>query len=404
MFDCVVVGARVAGAATATLLARRGVRVALLDRDDVCGPTLSTHVFGDWEAFAALGVTHELLEAGAPVITRFRTDVAGCATEGDLAVTPHVLALRRERLDRILLERALAQREVTWFEGHSTTGLTRDSTGRVTGVLIRDPDGRRSELPARVVIGADGRGSTIARQVAAESYVEHPAVRCAYYAYYRGVAPMPIPTFEYFWWGSDVVLVAPCDDDLHCVCVMSPTDEFSLWRQDRTAEFERRLATIDTLAPRLLDARREGRVLGTAKLESYLRTPAGPGWALVGDAGAAVHPCIGAGIDHAVMSAGLLAPAVADALHGDQTWAAAMEAYREARDARILPTLEAALRLARRGPVAGEGLGWLRLLFTLPGATRDLANNAEHVARDVFGEPVAERLRGLVDSLTPVSA
>lgn len=401
MFDCVVIGARVAGAATATLLAQQGLRVALLDRDDVSGPTLSTHVFGDWDAFGTLGVIHQLLDAGAPVITRFRTDVAGCATDADLAVTPHVLALRRERLDRILLDRALAHREVTWFEGCAVSRLLRDHDGTVTGVLMRDPGGRQSELPARVVIGADGRASTTARQVGAESYVEHPAVRCAYYAYYRGVAPMPIPTFEYFWWGSDVVLVAPCDGDLHCVCVMPPTEEFPLWRRDHTAEFSRRLAAIDTLAPRLLDAERVGRVLGTAKLESYLRTPSGPGWALVGDAGAAVHPCIGAGIDHAVMSAGLLAPAVALALHGGATWDTAMDTYREARDARILPTLEAALRLARRGPVADEGLGWLRLLFTLPGATRDLAHHAEHVAHDVFGAPVAERLRGLVDSLAP---
>ncbi|WP_439658223.1 NAD(P)/FAD-dependent oxidoreductase [Lentzea sp. HUAS TT2] len=400
MFDCVVVGARVAGAASAVLLAEQGLRVALLDRDDVSGPTLSTHVFGDWEAFGALGVTHQLLDAGAPVITRFRTDVAGCATEADLAVTPHVLALRRERLDRILLDRALEHREVTWFEGCSVQDLRRDHDGTVTGVVVRDRHGQRSELLARVVIGADGRASGVARSAGAKSYVEHPAVRCAYYAYYRDFAPMPIPTFEYFWWGPDVVLVAPCDDGLHCLCVMPMTEEFPLWRKDHTTEFERRLAAIDTLAPRLLDARRVSRVLGTAKLESYLRTPSGPGWALVGDAGAAVHPCIGAGIDHAVMSAGLLATAVTGALRGDTTWIAAMDDYREARDARILPTLEAALRLARREPVDGEGLGWLRLLFTLPGATRDLAHHAEHVARDVFGGPVTERLRGLVDSLT----
>lgn len=398
LYDCIVVGGRVAGAATAIRLAQHGCNVMLLDRERHPSPTLSTHVFGDWEAFARLGVTERLLSAGAPRLTRFRNDVEGCVTEADMLVTPFVLGLRRERLDMLLIEQACSYPCVDWREGTSVVELLREGD-RVTGVVVRGQDGRLEPLHARVVIGADGRRSKVARDVRAETYLERPEVRCAYYAHFAHVTPLSTPAFEYYWWGRDAVLVIPCDAGLHCICVMPPQEEFATWRQAPAERLEERLRSIRTLSCRLEGAERMGPVQGSGTLGSYLRQSFGPGWALVGDAGAAVHPCIGAGIDHAVVSAGLLADRLHGHFQGGFSWDEAMAGYQAARDALVLPVLEAAIRLAERRPVAWENIAWLRLLMTLPGVSHDLGEKVTGVLRELMGEEALPRLRALLESL-----
>ncbi|GAA3727732.1 hypothetical protein GCM10022225_06390 [Plantactinospora mayteni] len=401
MFDFLVVGGRVAGSSTAILLAQHGYRVALVDRDRHPSPTLSTHVFGDWEAFAALDVLDDPRLASAPAIRRFRTDIEGCVTEADMTATPYARALRREVLDQLLIERARSFDTVSWWGDTRVTDL-RWQDGGVTGTVLTS-DGRQVSLPARYVVGADGRNSYVARAVDAETYLTRPRTRCAYYAYFSGVVPAGLPTLEYYWHGIDVVIVAPCDGELHCVCVMPPESEFAGWRQEHRERFDGLLSAIPTLAPRLAGATQVGPVRGTANLESYLRVPGGPGWALVGDAGAAVHPCIGAGIDHAVVSAGLFAAAAHRHLGAGQPWSAVMADYRSARDARIRPTLEAAIRLARRPPVPPENIPWLRFLLGTPGMSHDVGHRVVDVIRDIAGEEAVGRLAALVGQDVPAA-
>ncbi|WP_415840863.1 FAD-dependent monooxygenase, partial [Nocardiopsis rhodophaea] len=384
---------RVAAPATAILLADLGHRVLLVDRHASLGPTLSTHVFGDWEAFEPLGVADGLAASGAPPMRRFRTDTAGCVTEADMVITPYVLALRRERLDPLLLDRARSL-GATWLGGHSLVGL-RTTRDRVTGAVLRAPGGERT-VAARVVVGADGRGSRVALQAGAAAYLTRPAVRCAFYAYYRGMGPARPSAFEYYWADDDLVLVAACDDGLHCVCVMPPESEFGRWRRDRERLLADRLATLPTLAPRLAEAERVGPVRGTRRLESHLKQAYGPGWALVGDAGAVVHPCIGAGIDHAAASAGMLATALHRHLTGARDWETAMADYQRQRDARIRPALEAAVRLAqRRAPDAAETRE-LRLLLTQPGLSADLGRHVPDVVRAIGGDRALDGFRAFL--------
>ena len=393
MFDVVVVGGRVAGAATAILLAGQGHRVALVDSDPAPRPTLSTHVFGDWAAFGRLGVLDDARLLAAPAMRRFRTEIDGCATEAAMLATPYARALRREVLDPLLVERACSFDLVTWLPGARVTGL-RHENGVVAGVdaLI---DGTVTPLPARVVVGADGRRSLVARAVGAEAYLTRPRVRCAYYAYFEGVATAGLPALEYYWQGDDVVIVAPCDGGLHCVCVMPPAADFAGWRARHRDRYAEVLASIETLAARMTSAVATGPVRGTGNLASYLRTPAGPGWALVGDAGAAVHPCIGAGIDHAVFSAGLFADTAHRFLSDEQTWAEAMADYATGRDARIRPTLETAVKLAARGRVPSEDVQWLQVLLGMPGSAHDLGRHAVEVLRTIAGEATVARLAAM---------
>ncbi|HWM08614.1 MAG TPA: NAD(P)/FAD-dependent oxidoreductase [Solirubrobacteraceae bacterium] len=389
--DVAVVGGRVAGAATAILLAERGYRVAVIEPDGRSDRVLSTHVFGDWEAFGRLGVRDAIDRAGAPRVTRFRTEIDGTGLDGDLVVTPHVLALRRERLDPILGDRARSLASVDWLEGAIATELVRGDDGAVTGVRARRGE-RTIDVHAQVVVGADGRRSFVARSAGAQAYLERPRVRCCYYAYYAAADPAPIPTFEYHWAGPDLVLAVPCDGDLHCIAVLPPQDDFGRWKGRHEALMAARLADCGTLSPRLRDAVRVSAVRGSGSLHSYLRTAYGPGWALVGDAGAAVHPCIGAGIDHAAASADLLARALDGVLAADEPWTPTMTEYANGRDALVRPTLEMAVALAGRGAVDGHDRMLLRLVATLPGLGHDLAGGLHEALARLLGP---ERMGGI---------
>jgi flavin-dependent dehydrogenase len=403
LFDVLVVGGRVAGSATAILLARLGYRVALVDRDHHPSPAVSTHVFGDWAAFGRLGVLDDPRLASAPALTRFRTEVEGCATEADLLATPYARALRREVLDPMLIEYARKAGDVTWYEGARVAALLGDGA-TVTGARVL-VDRSPVEIPARVVVGADGRNSTVARAVGARAYLTRPRLRTAYYAYFTAVAGAGLPALEYYWHGPNVVIVAPCDGDLYCICVMPRDDDLAAWRGGHEDRFAEVLGSIRTLAARLADATRVGPVRGSGNLRSHLRDPAGPGWALVGDAGAAVHPCIGAGIDHAVFSAGLLADAVHRHLTGGESWTAVTADYRDARDARVRPALESAVRLAGRGALAGADVRWLQVLLGMPGSAHDLGRRAVDVLRTIAGDDAVARMAALIGATgTPTRA
>jgi flavin-dependent dehydrogenase len=124
---------------------------------------------------------------------------------------------------------------------------------------------------------------------------------------------------------------------------------------------------------------------------------------LVGDAGAAVHPCIGAGIDHAVFSAGVFADAAHRYFTGELDWPDAMAEYQASRDARIRPTLEAAVRLAGRGPIREENIRWLRLLLGMPGSAHDLGGNAPEVLRTIAGDEAVARMARMIGAAVPDS-
>src|SRR4051794_21785434 len=160
--DAVVVGARCAGSAAAIALARAGRRVVALDRVRFPADTISTHLLwpGGLAEVQALGALGRVAALGAPPLG------AALAAAGELEVrgdfTPvdgiaHAMCVRRTGLDAALVATARdAGAEVR--EGVRVTGLV-SAGGRVAGV--RCDDG--GELRAPLVIGADGRRSTVAR-------------------------------------------------------------------------------------------------------------------------------------------------------------------------------------------------------------------------------------------------
>jgi 2-polyprenyl-6-methoxyphenol hydroxylase-like FAD-dependent oxidoreductase len=167
-FDVVVVGARCAGSPLATLLARQGVKVALVERATFPRDTLSTHIFeADALAFLdRLGLTEQLRATGAPFISRidtraedFRWSIEMPLRAGDVG---GLASIRRFVLDPILAH-AAEESGAQVRMATAVTGLVQDG-GRVNGVRIRT-NGSDGELRARLVVGADGRNSTVANLV-----------------------------------------------------------------------------------------------------------------------------------------------------------------------------------------------------------------------------------------------
>lgn len=345
-YDAIIVGARVAGSTTALLLAERGYSVLLLDQARFPSGTLSTHLFftDTMEIFERIGVLDRVLEIDAPRLKRLRfpyVDAPFPARNGrDFA-----LCIRREELDVILVEAATAHPNIDVRTGTRVTGLIKENE-RVSGVRYRAiGTNTESDATARIVIGADGRNSFVAREVQATAYHEVPALFAWYYGYFQDV-PLDDPPSamaerlaSYPAVGADygASFVFPTDHGLTLVGFGVQHDAFHRFRSDYRHHFLEGISLVPGVAARLGSRQPQGAILGTGDLPNFLRNPVGPGWALVGDAGSHKDPHTVQGMGDATRSAVILAGQLDRWWRGDSSELDALEAYHSARDADLLP-------------------------------------------------------------------
>jgi flavin-dependent dehydrogenase len=331
VYDVIIVGARVAGSATALLLARRGLKVLLLDRATFPSDTLSTHQVQvpGVARLARWGVLDQIMEAGTPAVRDVRFDQGGAVISGrfprydgvDFMCSP-----RRTLLDKTLVDAArTAGAEVR--ENFTASELL-DDGGTVTGVRGREKGAPAVAESARLVIGADGKHSMVAEAVQARAYRAKPPRSLAFYTYWEG---LPVSGCWLYGRPGFALGVWPTNDGLVMTYLAMPIARFSEFRQDVQGNF---LRTLDAagLGDQVRAARPVERFRGTVDLPSYFRQPYGPGWALVGDAGLLLDPVTGQGISHAFRDAELLADAVAEGLGGGCPLDKALRHYHQARD------------------------------------------------------------------------
>ncbi len=330
-FDVVVVGGRVAGCALGVHLTAAGLDVAIVERESVLGDTLSTHVIQDLDLLSELGALEPVLASGAPPLTATRLDVDGIDLSAVHPRSPR-LCVRRSRLDGAL-SAAAARSGATVLTGTSVVGLLSDGE-RVTGVRVQQADGSRRELSASLVVGADGRNSTVARLVGATKYEIAPNQRTGYWQYYAGVA-MP-PEFHLTRRGRDLALAAPCDGGLTMVGAQPPLDDHRDWRSSAllaaTAE-----ELIGPLRGALGEALPVGPVHAVRRMDGFFRESAGAGWALLGDAGHFKDVVVGQGISDAMRQAKALAAAIRSGIGDTDRLDAATTTWWAARDADARP-------------------------------------------------------------------
>jgi flavin-dependent dehydrogenase len=331
-FDCVIVGARCSGAPLARHLANGGMKVCIVDADALpSDQPFSTHAIHapGMDLLDEVGVG-AAVRAGAPPVRVSRLVVGGVVV--DVAHPPgrEMRCPRRARLDALLQEAATAAGAELRDET-TVLGLVKDGE-RVAGVTVRHGD-RTYDIRARVVVGADGRNSTIARLVRAEEYLGAENQRGGYWAYWPvtpAIERLPYQTIIEID-RDDARFLFLTDDGLALAGGIPKIATARTWSDDiegRLAEYLSRSevirALVDGKPPRT-------RPVGLLKARFFFRVPVGPGWALVGDAGLHKDPMPGLGITDALRDARSLSKALLDGRD------AALEVYWRERDVLSMP-------------------------------------------------------------------
>ena len=316
--DAVVVGARPAGAAVAATLARAGRRVVALDRAHFPSDTLSTHLLfaGGMAELARIGALECVEAVGAPRLPDALLSGAGLTVRARYTPVDGIdygMCVRRVGLDAALVETARAAgAEVR--ERARVTELVWDD-GRVDGVRYEDGDRDTFELRAPLVVGADGRRSTVARLVGATApHRWNRNGRACFYAYLDDPRDDWRETAAQWREGRELGTAFPCDGGLLLVLLMPPVERAGEFRADLDGAWDRTVAAIPGLRERLEGCTRVSKVRSAIDTTSYFRRSAGSGWALAGDAGHFKDPVTAQGIRDAVRFGRLLAEAAAPVL------------------------------------------------------------------------------------------
>lgn len=328
-YDVVIAGARCAGAATALLLARQGLQVLVIDRSRRGTDTLSTHALmrGGVLQLHRWGLLPAVKAAGTPAV---RTTAFHYGDEVvEIPIKPQggmdgLYAPRRTVLDPILAD-AAADAGATFAYGTRLMDLMRTSDGRVCGVVVQRRDRPIERIGARIVVGADGAHSTVARLVGAGAYRQGRHAGGVVYGYVSG-----LPSDAYHWYYRPGVSagVIPTNGEQACVFTITTADRFlAEIRFDMAAGF---LNVLREVSPELRSAVDAAAVAGVLRgfpgQAGYWRQSWGPGWALVGDAGYFKDPITAHGITDALRDAEMLARAIATDSE------AALAGYQSTRD------------------------------------------------------------------------
>lgn len=267
------------------------------------------------------------------------------------------------------------------------TGLI-EERGRVTGVRVVH-DGSEGALMAPLVVGADGRNSTIAELVGARKYNVTQNERFGYWTFFEGAKPGPDPAFIWHRWADRFVFGCPADSGLYLVTVIPELRELPRFREDLEGRFMEHASSCRPVAEALAGARRVGNFFGTLRFQGFFREPSGPGWVLVGDAGHFKDPAPGQGIGDAFLQVDALAPTILSALDGSgEGLDAALARWGRWRDQDAAEHYWFAVDLGKAGPVPAVPPEIQRRLLTQ--GKIELANNLfAHRSKpsDVFTPP-----------------
>jgi len=364
-FDVAIVGARCAGSPLATLLRRAGLSVCVVDQAEFPSDTLSTHMFqlSGIEILQRLGVLDAVLAEGAPPITDCYMKFEDVNLSGSPRLRPTdppvpMLCVRRIALDVHLVE-AARRSGVEMRLHHRVTGLI-EKHGRVAGVRVRDRGGRPSTIEADLVVGADGRLSTIARLTGARRYHVTSSERLSSWAYFRNVPRQPVARVYYHRLGDDFVVAAPADNDLFVAISCPSLEHAGEHRADPEGAFYRAVNGCEPVAELLAGAERITKFRGLTRFEGFFREATGPGWVLAGDSGHFKDPTPGQGISDALRQVERLAGAIARGIGSAPRLDAELRRWWHWRDTDAIQHYWFAADIGRRGPISPVLLEILR--------------------------------------------
>lgn len=336
----IIVGGGPAGSSTAFFLARQGIDVTLLDRahfprDKTCSEYMSPQAS---RILAEMDVLDDVESSGAAQLAGMRVHAPNGATiHGEFAsshgfrgYSDRGLAVRRTVLDAMLVERARDAGAVV-KEGVRVTDLTRDSRGRVNGVITSTDGAAAVERRAQLVIGADGLRSVVGRRLGLIRGSGWPR-RIALVTHYAGV--QGIDNFgEMHVDRGGYCGIASVGNGLTNVAVVVPVSRAAEVAIDRTEFLESWIAERPGIAAMFTRATRVDPVRATGPFATSAKRGWAPGAALVGDSAEFFDPFTGEGIYTALRGGELLAGYATEAVRADRPKAAdlSLRAYEAAR-------------------------------------------------------------------------
>jgi len=342
-YDVVIAGARCAGASTAMLLARCGLRVLVVDPLRRGSDTLSTHALmrAGVLQLHRWGLLDGIRSAGTPPIRSTTFHYGKEQVEVPIKPRDGVDALyapRRTVLDLLLVEGAeAAGAEVRHRE--SVVDLVKGEDGRVRGARLQGSDQRVRTVSADLVIGADGLRSRVARLADAE--VDYAATHAALsiYGYWRGI---PLEGNHWFYEPGASVGTIPTNEGATCVFALLPHDQ--LHSDDGLGLEGLHARTLNAVSPQLAEEVASAEAASGLRAfpgqPGFLRRSYGPGWALVGDAGYFRDPITAHGMTDALRDAELLVRSYVD--RGEE----GLAKYQAARDGLVKSLLDVTDRIA----------------------------------------------------------
>ncbi len=355
MYDAIIVGARVAGSPLAMLLARKGYRVLLTERSQFPSDTISTHHIHQPGVLRLKrwGLLDELRASNCPPLTEMSFDVGPFKLIGAPSPAEDVTeayAPRRTVLDHMLM-RAAERAGAEVRTGFTVRGVTADEQG-VTGITGVTRAGTAVKERARIVIGADGKHSLIARSVEAPVYNEQPKLTCNYYTYWSG---LNLEGTELYVRERRMFVADRTNDGLAMIGLVLPVSEFDSIRSDVENRFMKELElNVPSLAERLRAGRREEPIRGSGDMPNFFRKPYGKGWALVGDAGYNKDSITAQGITDSFKQAELLAEAIDAGFSGRKVMEEALAEYEQKRNEDAFPIYEFTCQLGALEPPTPE--------------------------------------------------
>lgn len=315
-YDVIINGASVAGCTAAILYARQGARVALLERrsDMDAHKVLCTHYIqaSAYTVMAETGLNEVLEKAGAIPNTAHYWTRWGWIKPPHDENGAHGYSVRRETLDPLLRRLAAGTEGVDLKLSHTVNELLFED-GRVVGAAGTAGEETFS-LRARLVVGADGKESTVARLAGTPAETTENG-RFSYFAYFRGLPRPSDDAARVYYLEPDNAYVMPMEDDVTVIAAVVSKQRLGEFRADLEGAYRSFVRSLPE-APDIDSAERISKIIGTVNYPLLSREPSGSGYALIGDAALASDPLAAVGCAWAMQSAQWLVAESAAAVTG----------------------------------------------------------------------------------------
>ncbi|MFA5108670.1 MAG: NAD(P)/FAD-dependent oxidoreductase [Candidatus Micrarchaeia archaeon] len=369
-YDVIVVGAGPGGSTAATYLGKMGKKVLLIDkakfpRDKTCGDALSGK---SMRVIREFGLTQEIEKlphaairgvtfsspSGAVVSIPFakkdpnRNDGTGYCMRRIHTDNMFFGAARREK--NVVIKEKFQVNEVM-FEGGYACG--------VKGIDLASNNREEIIFNAKVIVGADGVNSNVAKAVLGKKAELNPKHSCdALRVYYDGVRDLTqnieihfLSSCQpgYFW-------IFPLENGTANVGLglVSADLQKKMKTKNKTliSMLDDAIANEPLIRQRFVGAKRIGPVTGwRLPFGSHKRQLAGDGWVLVGDAASLVDPFSGEGVGNATASARMAASVISNAIDKNDVGKVALCAYEKEARAELGPELNTSYRMQQLGSI-----------------------------------------------------